>query len=309
LTDLSIIICTLNRAKSLAKTLVSVADAIQNVPAISVEVVLVNNGSTDDTQRIIEDWAELMPFTVKTIYEGSKGLAIARNTGITASEGAILAFTDDDCTLNSDYIIRLHEHYTTDTTPVVRGGRVELGDPTDQPFSILLGAMTVRMTDISFPGGFIMGANMTMKRAVIEKLGPFDTRFGAGAVFMAGEDTEYIYRAHRAGFLVEYVPDMIVKHFHGRKDKNSITSLSQGYDIADGALYAKYIRDRQLQKHFYWTCKNGLRGIIYGKNVHDEVFAKTHTALIISTLKGMLLYWYQGLCCRMTLYRRFRRCA
>ena len=293
MTDLSIIVCTLNRAQSLAITLASIAEAIRNVPDPAVEVVLVDNGSTDDTHRIVEEWARLMPFPVKQIYEGRKGLALARNAGIAASEGAILTFTDDDCTLNNDYLIRMREHYAKDVTPVVRGGRVELGDPTDQPFTILLGDQTARMTDVSFPGGFIIGANMTMNREVCERLGSFDTRFGAGAVFMAGEETDYVYRAHRAGIPVEYVPDMIVKHFHGRKDKASIAHLSYGYDIANGALYAKYIRDGRLLRHFYWNCKNCLRRVISGRSIYDEARNGTHTNLITATVKGMMLYWYQ----------------
>ena len=280
--------------QSLAITLGSIAAAIRNVPDMAAEVVLVDNGSTDDTHRIIEEWARLTPFPVKQIYEGRKGLAIARNAGMAASEGAILAFTDDDCTLNSDYVIRLREHYAKDTTPVIRGGRVELGDPTDQPFSILLGDQTVRMTDITFPGGFIIGANVTIKREVSDRLGPFDTRFGAGAVFMAGEETDYVYRAHRAGIPVEYVSDMTVKHFHGRKDRASIARLSFGYDIAGGALYAKYIGDWHLLRHFYWICKNCVRGALSGNNVYDEAFGCTYISLIATTVKGMLLFWYHA---------------
>jgi GT2 family glycosyltransferase len=257
-----------------------------------VEVVLVNNGSTDNTYSLITSWANEMPFPVKAIDEGRPGLAIARNTGIAASEGAVLAFTDDDCTLNGDYLLRLRAHYATDTTPLIRGGRVELGDPTDQPFTIVLGNHTIRMNNLTFPGGFIIGANLTMSRGVLDKLGLFDIRFGAGAVLRAGEDTDYICRARRAGIPVEYVPDMIVKHFHGRKDKASIARLNDGYNIANGALYAKHIRDVALFKHFYWNCKNGLSGVITGKNVYDETFGVTYRTLIISNVKGMGLYWY-----------------
>ena len=273
--------------------LTSIADAVRYVPDMAVEVVLVDNGSTDDTQTIIQSWAQLVPFPVKPVYQARKGLALARNTGIAASKGAILVFTDDDCILNDDYLIRLRAHYAQDHTPVIRGGRVELGDPTDQPFTILLGDLPARMTDVSFPGGFIIGANMTMTREVCERLGPFDTRFGAGAVFMAGEETDYVYRAHRARIPVEYVPDMIVKHFHGRKDKSSIAHLSYGYDIANGALYAKYIRDGRLLRHFYWNCKNCVRRLISGHNIYDEACDGTNINLIIATIKGMMLYWYQ----------------
>jgi len=112
---------------------------------------------------------------------------------------------------------------------------------------------------------------------------------------MAGEETDYIYRAHRAGIPVEYVPDMIVRHFHGRKDRASITRLNDGYNIAGGALYAKHIRDATLLRHFYWNWKNGVRGLITGKNVYDDTFGWTYSTLICSTVKGMILYWYEAL--------------
>ena len=296
--DISIIVCTLNRAGSLENTLASVADAIRNVPNAEVEVVLVNNSSTDNTQDVIESWAELMQFQVKPILESRKGLSFARNTAVAYSSGKILVFTDDDCTLNGDYLVRMLEHYERDSEPVIRGGRVELGDPTDQPFSILLGDQTLRRTDLTSLGGFIIGANMTMAREVFKSVGLFDTRFGAGAIFMAGEDTDFIYRAHRAGIPVEYVPDMIVKHFHGRKDRSSIDSLNYGYTISEGAIYAKHIRDVKLLKHFYWNCRKWVRGLATGHHLYDETFGVTYTTLIRNTVKGMALYGAYTLCVR-----------
>ncbi len=290
LVDISIIVCTYNRAHSLANTLSSLAEAIRKVPYIEVEVVLVNNNSTDDTQNAIESWAAQMEFHVQLIQERQPGLSNARNAGVAASMGELLVFTDDDCTLNDDFLSRMLAHYEKDIEPTIRGGRVELGDPSDQPFSILLRDHIVRMTDLTSPGGFIIGANMTMKRDVLSILGPFDIRFGAGAVFMAGEDTDFIYRAHRAGLPVEYVPDMIVKHFHGRKDRSTINSLNYGYTIAEGALYAKHIRDGKLLKHFYWNCRTWLRTLGTKENVYDINIGATYTTLIWNNLKGMLMF-------------------
>jgi len=71
---------------------------------------------------------------------------------------------------------------------------------------------------VTCAGGFILGCNMAMQRIVFDKLGPFDERFGAGAVFKSGEDTDYVLRAYFAGIPVEYVPDMVVYHFHAEEN-------------------------------------------------------------------------------------------
>jgi GT2 family glycosyltransferase len=76
-----------------------------------------------------------------------------------------------------------------------------------------------------------LGCNMTMRRAVIERLGFFDENFGPGSELTSGEDLDYIYRAYIADITVEYVPDMIVSHFHsyrsqseGRKFRQQVPS-------------------------------------------------------------------------------------
>jgi hypothetical protein len=76
---------------------------------------------------------------------------------------------------------------------------------------------------------------MTMRRALVEKLGPFDERFGPGAIIPSGGNT--LFRAYVAGFTLEYVPDMTVVHHHGRKtpaEGRKLLNLA----IGDGAVGA-----------------------------------------------------------------------
>jgi len=283
---LSVIICTHNRAYAISGCLESVKTALSNAKPIDAEIIVVDNGSNDNTSAIVSAWAKTCAFPVNLLYEPRKGLAIARNSAIQAARGDILVFTDDDCTLNPDYITRLVHHYATDTVPVLRGGKVELGDPTDMPFTIKLDDHILRMNDIDHPAGFILGANMAMSRTLIDKIGLFDERFGAGALFKSGEDTDYIYRVYRTGMKVEYVPDIIVKHFHGRKDITSVIRLEHGYQIGNGALYMKYVKDWKLLRHFFWDLRNMLRGDPLGA----PELGLTYKMRVKLTLQGMLLY-------------------
>lgn len=289
MTDISLIICTLNRAGSLTATLKSVTQAIHNAPDLKIEAVLVDNGSNDNTHAVITEWKTGSSFPVVIVQEFQRGLSHARNAGLRASSGDIIAFTDDDCTLNADYFLALRRHYDQDTVGTMRGGRVELGDPTDMPFSIKLENHKMVMNDMSHPGGFIIGANMTMKREVVDKLGLFDVRFGAGAPFKAAEETDYIYRAQRAGIPVEYVPDLVVQHFHGRKAKEEIVRLNEGYHIGGGALYAKYVTQWQLLRHFYWDAKKCFREF-FGGPAYDAKAGLSYRTVFAGNVKGMALY-------------------
>jgi len=201
-----------------------------------------------------------------------------------------LVFTDDDCTLSADYLRFLKQRYSRDIVPTLRGGKVELGTTDDLPFSIKLDETVHSLGALDYPGGFIIGANMTMHRDVVAKIGLFDVRFGAGARFIAGEDTDYIYRCYLQGVPVEYVPDMVVKHFHGRRDAASIVQLNHGYHVGGGALYAKYIFRWGLVRHLYWDFKKWLHEIMGEKRL-DGVLNLSYGALMKGTVWGMFLYW------------------
>jgi len=268
---------------------------ISRIPEKAVEVVLIDNGSVDNTCEVIKLWKAQVSFPVHYVFEGRTGLAIARNTGIRASSGNVMVFTDDDCVLRSDYLQVLNRYCEQDTDLIMRGGRVELGDPTDQPFTIKLGNNTIRMSAMDRPDGFIIGANMAMKRALMDKIGLFDERFGAGAVFKAAEETDYIYRVFRAGFPVEYVPDLIVQHFHGRKDLNSIHRMNYGYQMGGGAVYAKYIFDKKLLRHFYWDIKRYVYLFLFDRKLLDNPLGISYGMGLLATAKGILLYGLENL--------------
>jgi len=267
-----------------------VSIAIEHVTGTLVEVVVVDNGSSDHSKAVIGDWSKTASFPVETIYEATPGLSRARNAGIAKAKGKTIVFTDDDCTLNPDYLVVLSNYLAHDQMPVIRGGKVMLGDPTDLPFTILLGDEAKRLRDPMYPPGFIIGANMVIPRSIIEQIGLFDERFGAGAIFKAGEESDFIYRAYRAGIPVEYVPDLIVQHFHGRKDKATVAHLSLGYYIGGGAMYAKYISDRVLLRHLYWDIKSISPLVLKGDMILDKNLGITVTQYFYAIFKGMALY-------------------
>jgi GT2 family glycosyltransferase len=199
-------------------------------------------------------------------------------------------FTDDDCILSRLYLSDLLAHYGKDSRIAIRGGRVELGDAGDYPLTIKLEDVAARLTYSTHPGGFVQGCNMTMNREVINLIGLFDERFGAGAPFKSAEDSDYLYRAHLSHIPVEYVPDMAVFHFHGRNSKRSAKRLQFGYNFGNGALYAKFMfRAPKLLKHLYWDAKKAIKEIFGGPVFNPDV-GLTYRAIVMGNICGMLGY-------------------
>jgi GT2 family glycosyltransferase len=128
---------------------------------------------------------------------------------------------------------------------------------------------------------------MALRRSLAQRIGWFDERFGAGAVFQGAEDTDYLYRAHRAGVAIEYVPDMIVYHQHGRKWREQITRLNHAYDFGNGAFYAKHMRrDPRVLRYGWWDLKACLLELA-GRIQVDPVWCFTYRAKVASNTLGM----------------------
>lgn len=256
----SFIICTRNRANILDRCLASVERAARRRADAPAEIIVVDNGSTDGSAGVVAAFAARSRIAVRPLYLARPGLGAARNLGISAASGAWLVFTDDDCVLAEDYIDDLMRHAAKDVRAVVRGGRVELGDSADLPLTIKTSDHVEHFAAGQFPGGFVHGCNLVIPRAVIAQIGLFDGRFGAGARLRSAEDTDFVLRAHRAGFAIEYVPDMRVSHFHGRRSDGDAERLILNYSYGNGAIYAKHgMALWWLLRFPLWTARSAWR--------------------------------------------------
>ena len=263
--SVSILICTRNRADVLTATLDSVVQAAAAGPDCAYQLIIIDNNSTDHTAATIQDWLKAGhgPVSVISANESRPGLAAARNAALSHATGDLIVFTDDDCTMTPAYFHEVIASYGDNSVPTIRGGRVELGDPQDLPYTIKTDDEMEVLTLEMNPSGFINGCNMTMNREAFRRIGLFDERFGAGARFRSAEDTDYLYRALIAGVHVEYVPNMTVHHFHGRRHYDAIRKLYAGYHFGNGALYAKYLRSNpSIAKNFYWDMRSGLKALM-----------------------------------------------
>jgi GT2 family glycosyltransferase len=296
---LSVIVATRNRAHAIAESLDSIAASLAQAAPLDAEIVVVDNGSRDATSRAVEQWAAGRPFPVRLLWEPRPGLSVARNRALGSAQGELLVFTDDDCRLSKEYVTEVLRYDDADIEPVLRGGSVELGDQNDLPITIRTTTTRQRFNRQTDPAthdcivGHISGCNMTMRRALVEKLGPFDERFGAGSGLESGEDSDYLFRAYLAGYTLEYVPDMTVFHYHGRKHRPVGYKLYRGYSIGTGAIYAKYLFTQpKLCLPFCWDIKKSIKEIVSRKNLFCPVIGFSFKHKVAYAVWGALKYFF-----------------
>jgi glycosyltransferase involved in cell wall biosynthesis len=110
--QLSVVICTWNRAEKLRLALESV-DRCTVPPGTDWEILLIDNNSTDDTKAVCQGFVEKRPGRFRYLLEKRQGKSFALNTAIANARGAIIAFTDDDITVDSGWLrelLKVFEH-------------------------------------------------------------------------------------------------------------------------------------------------------------------------------------------------------
>jgi len=269
----SVILCTRNRSRRLVPCLDRVADSGRRARA-GWELVVVDNGSTDDTQEVLGAWARGAGLDVKVVTEPRAGLSAARNRGTEASRGELLAFVDDDCLVGPDWLSAVVAAYQSVPRPDLVGGRVDLADDADARVSIRTFDDPLDIRDFGVLCERLIGCNFSVRAEALRRIGRFDERLGAGTPGGSAEDFDVFYRLLKAGFRLRYEPSVRLSHAHGRRDPREIAALGRQYARGRGALYAKHalMGDRALLRHFYWELQ-GLSGFRVKRDLASGAFA------------------------------------
>ena len=231
--EISIIVCSDGRRDGLAALFGSFARLVLPESG-AAEVILVDNSPRRALQPAFERLCQDLVLPARYEAEPRPGLAMAQNRGLEVARGEIIAFTDDDCLVAENWLLCLGDHFRRDPALQGLGGRIELRDPADFPVTIRTG---LDAEDLDAPDqlfGFLHGCNMAFRRSLFDRIGPFDSRFGAGSVIGSGSDTEFVYRAFKAGCRIAYRPDVLVFHDHGRRRWRQVRSLVNRYQSANG---------------------------------------------------------------------------
>ena len=216
--DASVIVCTYNRAESLRDTLRALCSQT-TTSSRQWEVIVVDNNSKDHTRQVVEEIQREWPL-LRYEFEQAQGLSHARNHGIATARGDVLLFTDDDVLPEPEWLettLSGLAKYHADAC----GGYIAPIWETPPPawlterFYGFLAIRTDRTDDypITQASQAPFGANMAMKRVVLDRVGLFDTNRGRkGKVLASGEDGEMFERILSAGFTPVFLGRSRVHH-------------------------------------------------------------------------------------------------
>jgi glycosyltransferase involved in cell wall biosynthesis len=260
---ISIIVCTRNRSQRLKGTLDSIA-RLEGCQSWEWELVVVDNNSIDDTKSVIECFAATTGVAVHYVWEGRRGLSYARNAGIQAARGEIIAFTDDDVLLDPGWLAHIARESSEHASVAMYFGQTHLLRADVPPIAIREGDSPVTYRFPCSPSDPGSGNNMILRKALLASVGAFDTTLGAGTSLGAGEDTDFTYRVLRSGGTVRYCPSILAFHDHDRLSTRAVRRLLFMYGKGRGAFYCKHIlaRDSWAAKMFCWEFRDFLKGTI-----------------------------------------------
>jgi len=223
----SVIVCSYNGGPTLAFCL----DSLGKLNYPKYEVILVDDGSTDDTSYI----AAQFPW-VRYIHQSNQGLSHARNTGAAAAKGEVFAYTDSDCMVDPDWL-----YYLIGT--LVSGDYAGVGGPNVTPpakswiqacvAAAPGGPSHVLLTDVV--AEHIPGCNMAFYRWAFEGVGGFDTEYRK-----AGDDVDFCWRIQQAGWVIAFSPTAIVWHYR-RFTLRAFLRQQDGYGEAESLLRFKHL--------------------------------------------------------------------
>ncbi|PYK06017.1 MAG: glycosyl transferase [Verrucomicrobia bacterium] len=223
----SVIVCSYNGGRTLATCL----DSLGKLNYSDYEIILVDDGSTDDTRDIAEQFPH-----VRYVYQENHGLSHARNTGAAAAKGEIFAYTDSDCMADVDWL-----YYLIGT--LLSGDYAGVGGPNVTPpaqnwiqacvAAAPGGPSHVLLTDII--AEHIPGCNMAFYRWAFENIGGFDAEY-----HKAGDDVDFCWRLQQAGCVIAFSPTAIVWH-HRRFTLRAFLKQQDGYGEAESLLRFKHL--------------------------------------------------------------------
>lgn len=213
------------------RTLKACLQSLQSLNYPDYEIILVDDGSNDSTPQI----AFLYPKVRYIRHERNLGLSVARNTGIAAATGEIVAFTDADCRADEDWLYFL-------INDLLAGNYVGMGGPNLLPPEDSAIAAAV----MASPGGpahvmltdrqaeHIPGCNMAFFKAALATIGGFDPVF-----HLAGDDVDICWRLQQAGCTIGFSPAASVWHYR-RSTVLDYLKQQHGYGKAEALLLRKH---------------------------------------------------------------------
>ena len=295
----SAVVCTRNRPELLDSCL---AGFLRLDPPAR-ELIVVDQSDGDESGRVVERYQGRIP-GLRHLRTFSRGLSRARNEGIRVAETDIVAFTDDDCVVRSDWIGAVAAAFAEEPAlAVLTGGSLpESTDSLDARRAAITTWHSTHRRHFRRPvnpaevgGGF----NLSVRRLWAERVGLFDPDLGPGARFRGADDTDFIHRILRAGGVIRYDPGVVVAHLPWRDGTTqSEVEVEYGHGIAVWALkwlgQGDLFPARVALEVLFGQGRRVVSGIIR----RDREAARTGRAYLVGLARGTAHWIHDQVCSR-----------
>jgi GT2 family glycosyltransferase len=241
--SISVLVCSYNGSKTIRDTL----SGLQNLEYPNFEVVVVNDGSTDNLIEIVEQ------YPVRLVNTKNQGLSNARNRALLEATGEIVVYLDDDAYPDKYWLHYLATAFNNSNFGGIGGPNI--APPEDGPIADCVanapgGPIHVLETDVI--AEHIPGCNMAFRRDALLSIGGCDGQFRA-----AGDDVDLCWRLQDKGYKIGFHPSALVWH-HRRNSIKTYWKQQQGYGKAEALLAKKWPEKYNSLGHVSWS------GRIYG---------------------------------------------
>lgn len=240
----SVIVCTRNGSSTLRGCL----EALGKQSHPGYEVLVIDDGSTDATAEI----AKSFPL-VRYVRQDHAGLSAARNLGMDLAKHELLAYTDDDCIPDEDWLLNVCPAF--DDERCAAAGGPNLPPPprngTESCVAVAPGAPCHVLLD-DYEAEHLPGCNLVIRKSALRAIGGFREEF-----VCAGDDVDVCWRLQAHGGRLRFVPSAVVWH-HRRRTVSAYLRQQRGYGHAEAMLIRRY------PHRFAWLGGARWRGMIYG---------------------------------------------
>ena len=301
--DITVVICTYNRAQSLRTTLESVTD-LDRSANFSWEVIVVDNNSNDQTRDVVFSFINDRKIDLVYHFEGQQGHSFARNAGVRRARGRIVAFTDDDVVVDRHWLNHISEAFQNQDVAVVGGPILPIW-PAPPPCWLTenlhgnLALLDYGNEDMFLDHDALWGANLAIRRAALEAHGMFDTSLGrTSGKLTCGEETDLISKIRRSGGRLRYCAGARVFHRIGaervkkryfrrwRKDNGELAGIRFAGPVSRSVLGIPLYIIRMFLEAFWVAVVARVRGD--GNAFEKELETYHHYAFIVGRLKKFI---------------------
>jgi glycosyltransferase involved in cell wall biosynthesis len=256
--SISVLLCTRNRHAKLHKAI----ESILRNSYRDFELIVVDQSTGDESRARVESFRDPRLVYIRT---DTVGLSRARNIAIRAARGDIVAFVDDDCICDPNWLSSIMAEFRRDPSVMGVFGRVvAYGEQGDGMFCpCLIDVHERRTVDAPVIPQQVLGSgnNMSFRRDVFCRIGLFIESLGAGTHMKSGEDTEFVYRALRLRMKFVFAPDPLVYHDNWLP-LAQYQLLARAYILGYGAVFTKFalhldgIAFTELLRTAYYILRN-----------------------------------------------------